>query len=110
MPLRRPQDHCNTLVDSTSRKKSGMPDARRKSGTTLTTVPVEDQGTVVEGIVVEEGAHQVGHRLERPPVMSVEGVARWDTRRVSVHQSTRSKHMLSKKKRRLHFLSQERSW
>jgi hypothetical protein len=108
--LRRPQDHCITLVDSTSRKKSGMPDARRKSGTTLTAVPVEDQGTVVEGIVAEEGAHQVGHRLERPPVMSVEGVVRWDTGRASVHQSTRrSKHMLSKKKRRLHFLSQERS-
>jgi hypothetical protein len=65
---------------------------------------------VVVMVVAKDGAHQVGHRLERPLVMSSEGVARWDTRRASVHQSTRrSKHMLSKKKRRVHFLSQERS-
>ena len=97
-----------------------MPDARRRSSTTLAAVPVEEQGAMVEDIVAvvvavaavvaEEGAHQVGHHLEGPPVMSAEGVGRWDTGRASVHQSTRrSKHMLSKKKRRLHFLSQKRS-
>jgi hypothetical protein len=93
-----------------------MPDARRRSSTTLEAIPVDDQGAMVEDfvamvmVVVEEGAHLVGHHLERPPMMSAGGVAKWDTRRESVHQSTRrSKHMLSKKRRRLHFLSQERS-
>jgi hypothetical protein len=55
----------NKVVDSTSRRKSGMPDARRKSSTTLAAVPVEDHGAMVEGIVAvvmvavvaEEGAH-----------------------------------------------------
>jgi hypothetical protein len=118
--LRRPQDHFSTVVDSTSRKKSGMPGARRKSSTILAAARVEDQGAMMEdtvgvvgavvAVVAEEGAHQVDHRLERSLVMSAEGVARWDIGRESVRQGTRrSKHMLSKKKRRLHFLWQRRS-
>jgi hypothetical protein len=77
----RPQDHCNTVDDSTSRRMNGMLDARRRSRTTLTAVPVEEQGVMVEDIevVVEEGVRQMGHHLERPPVMSAEDVARWDT-------------------------------
>jgi hypothetical protein len=68
----RPPDHCNTVDDFTSRRRNGTLDARTRSRTTMTTFLVEEQGAMVEDIevVVEEGAHQTDHHLERPPVMS----------------------------------------
>ena len=57
----RPQDHCSTVDDSTSQRMNGMLDARRRSRTTLTAVPVEEQGAMVEDIevMVEEGVFQM---------------------------------------------------